>query len=262
MTMPGLFVGHGSPMNALEQNAWTKAWAGLGRTLPRPRAILAVSAHWFVPGTHVSAMEAPRTIHDFSGFAAELYAVRYRALGDPVLARRVRDLLAGGDAPIDAGLDGSWGLDHGTWSVLVHMFPEADVPVVQLSLDETQPPAFFFELGRRLRALRDEGVLVLGSGNLVHNLNAYGWGRPIEPYPWAVRFERAACEAILDGDVAALVDYPSMGEDARLAVPTPEHFLPLSVVLGLRDPGEAVSFPVEGIDGGSISMRAVLVGGA
>jgi 4,5-DOPA dioxygenase extradiol len=142
------------------------------------------------------------------------------------------------------------------------MYPEADVPVVQLSLDETQPPAFFLDLGRRLRALRDEGVLVLGSGNLVHNLNAYGWGRPIEPYPWAVRFERAATEAILADDVAALVDYPSLGEDALLAVPTPEHFLPLSVVLGLRDPGEPASFPVEGIDGGSISMRAVLVGEA
>ena len=266
MTMPALFVGHGSPMNALTENAWTTAWAALGRTLPRPRAILAVSAHWYLPGTRVTAMDSPPTIHDFGGFPAELYAVRYPAPGDPALARRVRERLGdGGDgnAAIDVALDTAWGLDHGTWSVLVHLFPAADIPVVQLSLDETQPPPFFHALGRRLRALRDEGVLVLGSGNLVHNLHAYGWGRrQVEPYPWAVRFERAACDAIRADDVTALVDYPTLGEDALLSVPTPEHFLPLSVVLGLRAPGEPVSFPVEGIDGGSISMLSVLVGGA
>ncbi len=262
MRMPALFLGHGSPMNALADNAWTRAWNGLGRTLPRPRAVLAVSAHWFLPGTRVTAMERPRTIHDFGGFPAELSAVRYPAPGDPALARRVRDVLSAGADPVAVGLDAEWGLDHGAWSVLAHLYPEADVPVVQLSLDETQPAPFFHGLGRRLRALRDEGVLVLGSGNLVHNLHAYGWGRrQVESYPWAVRFEAAAVAAIVADDVAALVDYATMGEDALLSVPTPEHFLPLSVVLGTRDPGEAVSFPVEGIDGGSVSMRAVLVGG-
>jgi len=255
--MPAVFFGHGNPMNAVQSNAWTEAWAALGAAVPRPRAVLAVSAHWYLPGTAVTAMAAPRTIHDFGGFPPELYRVGYPAPGDPVLARRVEALLA----PIPVAMDGQWGLDHGTWSVLRHVFPEVDVPVVQLSIDETQPPPFHYEVGRRLAPLRDEGVLVVGSGNLVHNLHAYGWGRrATEPYDWAVRFESLARELMRKNEHAPLVAYESLGRDALLSVPTPDHYLPLLYVLGLRDRAEPVTFPVEGFDGGSISMLALRLG--
>jgi 4,5-DOPA dioxygenase extradiol len=252
--LPALFIGHGNPMNAIQDNATTRAWAALGRALPRPKAVLCISAHWYVPGTRVTAMERPRTIHDFGGFPPELFAARYPAPGDPALAARVA-------AMADARPDTQWGLDHGAWSVLGHLYPEADVPVVQVSLDDTRPPSFHFELGRRLRPLRDEGVLILGSGNLVHNLHAYAWGRhPVEPFDWALRFEAFARERISADDSAALVAYEAHGPDALLSVPTPEHYLPLIAVLGARHPGESAGFPVEGIDGGSISMLAVRLG--
>jgi 4,5-DOPA dioxygenase extradiol len=252
-----VFFGHGNPLNAIQRNAFTEAWAALGRTLPRPRAVLSVSAHWYVPGTWVTAMEAPRTIHDFGGFPRALYEVRYPAPGDVSLARRVRELLA----PTAVSLDDAWGLDHGTWSVLCHVYPAADVPVVQLSIDETEPPAFHHELGRRLAPLRDEGVLVIGSGNLVHNLHTYAWGRQAsEPFDWALRFEAAARRLLLAGDHRPLVDYESLGRDAVLSVPTPDHYLPLLYVAGTRVPEDEVHFPVEGIDGGSVSMLAVQFG--
>jgi len=200
---------------------------------------------------------APRTIHDFGGFPRELYEVRYPAPGDPDLARRVRDMLA----PLPVSLDDSWGLDHGTWSVLRHVYPNADVPVVQLSIDETRPPAFHFEIGKKLAPLRAEGVWIVGSGNLVHNLEAYAWGRHMpEPYDWAVRFEARVKELLIAGESRPLVEYETLGPDARLSVPTPDHYLPLLHVLGTRRSGEAVSFPVEGVDGGSISMLAVEIG--
>ena len=259
--MPALFIGHGNPMNAIEDNATTRAWRALAATLPRPRAVIAVSAHWYLPGTRVTAEERPRTIHDFGGFPPELFAVEYPAPGDPALARRVVERLASGAAPVAVRPDTTWGLDHGTWSLLCHLLPAADVPVIQVSLDDTEPPAFHFELGRRLRPLRDEGVLVLGSGNLVHNLHAYAWGRhPVEPFDWALRFEAFARERILADDPAPLVAYEARGEDALLAVPTPEHYLPLLAVLGARHEGEPATFPVEGIDGGSISMLSVRLG--
>jgi 4,5-DOPA dioxygenase extradiol len=255
--LPAIFLGHGNPMNALYDNPWTQGWAMVGRRLPRPRAVLSVSAHWYLPGTAVTSMEAPRTIHDFGGFPRELFALQYPAPGDPDLARRVRELLQ----PLEVRADLSWGLDHGTWSVLSHVFPAADVPVVQLSIDETQPPAFHYGLGRRLRPLREEGVLLVGSGNVVHNLHAYAWGRhPVEPFDWALRFEALARELMLRGEHAPLLDYEALGRDAELSVPTPEHFLPLLYVLGASEPGEAVSFPVEGMDGGSISMLSVQFG--
>ena len=255
--LPALFVGHGNPLNALERNAYTEGWAALGASLPRPRAILAVSAHWYVPGTSVTAMDAPRTIHDFGGFPRALYEVRYPAPGAPLLARRVQALLA----PTPVGLDQAWGLDHGTWSVLVHVFPAADVPVVQLAIDETQPPAFHFELGRRLAPLREEGVLIVGSGNVVHNLHAYAWGRhPAEPFDWALRFEEQVKRLLVAGEHGSLVEYESLGGDAMLAVPTPEHYLPLLYVAGARAAGEPAAFPVEGIDGGSVSMLSVRLG--
>jgi 4,5-DOPA dioxygenase extradiol len=255
--MPAIFFGHGNPLNALQQNDYTKAWNAIGKTIPRPKAVLTVSAHWYLPGTFVTAMPSPRTIHDFGGVPREFYEVQYPAPGDPNLAQRIRKLLD----PISVGLDLSWGLDHGTWSVLCHVFPEADVPVVQLSIDETQPPAFHYDIGKRLAILRDEGILVIGSGNLVHNLHTYAWGRhEVEPFDWAVSFEKLARELMLKGDDAPLVDYESLGRDAMLSVPTPDHYLPLLYVIALRRQGEQVSFPVEGFDGGSISMLTVQIG--
>ena len=254
--MPLLFFGHGNPMNAVLDNAATRGWAAMGLATPKPKAILCISAHWYLPGTLVTAMPAPRTIHDFGGFPRELYEIEYPAPGDPVLAARVRNLLA----PLSVGLDSQWGLDHGTWSVLHHAFPKADVPVVQLSLDETQPAAFHYDLARRLAPLRDEGILVVGSGNLVHNLHAYAWGeRRTEPYDWAERFEKTARRLLLAGDDAALVEYEKLGRDAGLAIPTPDHYLPLLYVLALRRNGEQIDFPVAGFDGGSISMTAVRI---
>ena len=255
--MPVIFFGHGNPMNALSDNAYTRGWAALGTRTPRPRAVLCVSAHWYLPATLVTAMAAPRTIHDFGGFPRELYEINYPTPGDPELARRVQTLLA----PTSVGLDSQWGLDHGAWSVLCHVFPQADVPVVQLSMDETQPAAYHYEIAKRLAPLRDEGVLVIGSGNLVHNLHTYAWGRhPVEPYDWAVRFEKQARELVLAGEDAPLVEYEKLGRDARLAAPTPDHYLPLLYILALRRPGEPVSFPVEGFDGGSISMLTLQIG--
>jgi len=254
--MPAIFFGHGNPMNAVSTNAYTEAWAAIGRSVPRPKAVLCVSAHWYIPGVAVTSAERPRTIHDFSGFPQELFEVRYPAPGSPEIAARVGELL--GEAAMD---DGGWGLDHGTWSVLCHVFPAADVPVVQLSIDARQPSAWHYELGKRLAPLRDEGVLVTGSGNLVHNLRAYAWGKTdVEPYDWAVRFERRARELMLAGDHAPLADYQSMGEDAMLSSPTPDHFLPLLYVLATQGDDDAVTFPVEGFDGGSISMLSVRVG--
>lgn len=252
--LPALFVGHGNPMNAIRVNAWSRAWSKLGTQLPRPRAVLSVSAHWYVPALAVTAMPQPRTIHDFGGFPRELYAVRYPAPGDAVLARRVQELLA----PHSVDLDQSWGLDHGTWSVLRHMYPEADVPVLQLSIDARQSPRFHYELGARLRPLRDEGVLVLGSGDAVHNLALYRWEDPEQPpYAWAVRFEALVRRWLSKAEHAALVNYEALGQDARLSVPTPEHYLPLLYVAGASVPEELVSFPLEGFDGGAISMLAV-----
>jgi 4,5-DOPA dioxygenase extradiol len=254
--LPAVFLGHGNPMNALARNAYTDGWAAIGRSVPKPKAVLAVSAHWYLPETAVTAMIAPRTIHDFGGFPPELYRVRYPAPGSPDLAGRVRELLA----PLPVGLDNEWGLDHGTWSVLKHVFPKADIPVVQLSIDERRPPQFHFDLGRRLAPLRDEGVLVVGSGNLVHNLRLYAWGERVPPFDWAERFEKRARELMLEDDPAQIVDYEKLGQDAHLAIPTPDHYLPLLYVFGLREKGEPASFPVEGFDGGSMSMLAVRVG--
>jgi len=243
-------------MNAVQHNGYTEGWRTIGRQLRKPRAILSISAHWFVPGTGVTVSTAPRTIHDFGGFPQELYRVQYPAAGDPDLARRVQQLLA----PMPVQLDNSWGLDHGTWSVLRHVFPEADVPVVQLSIDETQPASFHFDIGRRLAPLRAENVLIIGSGNLVHNLHAYAWGRHMPtPYEWAGRFEEEAKAIMLAGESKALIDYEGLGKDAMLSIPTPDHYLPLLYVLGARQQGDAVTFPVEGIDGGSISMLTVRV---
>jgi 4,5-DOPA dioxygenase extradiol len=255
--LPTVFFGHGNPMNAVMHNNYTEAWRRIGAETPKPKAILSISAHWYVPDTGVTVTTAPRTIHDFGGFPQELYQVQYPAPGDPALARRVQQLLA----PLDVKLDNSWGLDHGTWSVLRHVYPAADIPVVQLSLDETKPAPFHFEIGKKLAPLRKEGVLIVGSGNIVHNLHTYAWGRhPRDPYDWAVRFECAAKDIMLAGDYKPLINYDMLGQDAALSIPTPDHYLPLLYILAARQSNEHIHFPVEGVDGGSISMLAVQIG--
>jgi len=255
--MPAIFFGHGNPMNALQANAWTKGWATIGNSIPKPKGIVCVSAHWYLPATLVTAQDQPRTIHDFGGFPRALYEVKYPAPGNPQLASRVRDLLE----PVAVGLDTQWGLDHGTWSVLCHVFPDADVPVIQLSIDETQPASFHYQTAKRLSSLRDEGVLIVGSGNLVHNLHAYAWGRQqVAPLDWAVRFEESARELLLSGDHDPLIAYETLGRDAVLSVPTPDHYLPLLYVIAQMRDDEPIRFPVEGFDGGSVSMLSVQIG--
>ena len=255
--MPAIFFGHGNPMNALQKNGWTEGWAAIGNDVPEPKAIVCVSAHWYLPATLVTAMDRPRTIHDFGGFPRELYAINYPAPGLPELAAHVRDLLV----LVPVGLVDDWGLDHGTWSVLVHAFPDADVPVIQLSIDETQTPEYHYELAKHLAPLRDEGVLVIGSGNLVHNLHTYAWGRhDVEPFDWAVRFEETARAFLLDANHGPLINYESLGKDARLSIPTPDHYLPLLYVIALQRADDEVSFLVEGFDGGSVSMLSVKIG--
>jgi 4,5-DOPA dioxygenase extradiol len=254
---PAIFFGHGNPMNALLDNEYTRAWRAIGASIPKPDAILCVSAHWYLPGVMVTAMERPRTIHDFGGFPRPLFEVQYPAPGKPQLVERIRELLA----PVDVHADQEWGLDHGTWSVLLHVFPDANIPVVQLSIDETQPAEFHHAIGQKLRALRDENILLIGSGNLVHNLHTYAWGRhPQEPYDWAVRFEGFARSRMEAGEDMPLVQYEQLGRDAMLSAPTPDHYLPLLYVLGARHPDDAVTFPVEGVDGGSVSMLTVRLG--
>jgi len=254
--MPVIFFGHGSPMNTLERNRYTEAWRVLGAAAPRPKAILAVSAHWLTRGTAVTAMARPKTIHDFGGFPRALYEIEYPAAGDPGLATRVRELLA----PTAALLDHSWGLDHGTWSVLAHAFPAADIPVVQLSMDGTKPARFHYELGRRLAPLRDEGVLVIGSGNVVHNLMLMQRGAGAPAYAWAKRFNERVRAALASGDHEALIEFERAGEDARLSVPTPEHYLPLLYIAALQADGERMDFAVDGYEAGSLGMLTAVAG--
>jgi len=252
--MPVVFFGHGSPMNTLDRNRYTEAWRKVGESIPSPKAIVCVSAHWYTEGTAVTAMSRPRTIHDFYGFPQALFDVQYPAQGEPGVAGRVRDLLA----PVDVALDDAWGLDHGTWSVLKHVYPKADVPVIQLSIDGTQAPRFHFDLARRLAPLRDEGILVAGSGNVVHNLRLMRPGA--QAYDWAVRFNESIREALATRDHATLIDFEKLGADARLSVPTPEHYLPLLYIAGLQREDESMTFPIDGYDLGSVSMLTAAAG--
>jgi 4,5-DOPA dioxygenase extradiol len=258
--MPALFIGHGSPMNAIEDSPWSQTWRSLGESLRRdyakPKAILVISAHWMTPGVGVTAMAKPETIHDFGGFPDALFAVQYPAPGDPGLAQRIQHLLS----PQQVCLDQSWGLDHGAWSILVHLFPEAEIPVAQLSLDLSQPNRFHYELGQRLRPLRDEGVLIIASGNVVHNLRLIQWQGGQTAPEWSSRIEQRVMDCLQAGDHEALIDYPTLDAQAMLAIPTPEHYLPLLYIAGLQAEGETPSFPVQGIDLGTISMLSVQMG--
>ncbi len=257
LLMPALFVGHGSPMNAIEETSFVAGWRETAARMLRPKAILCISAHWETEGTFVTSMAHPKTIHDFYGFPDEMYRVQYAAPGSPELAERVQKLVSSTAVRLDDGY--SWGLDHGTWSVLRRMYPEADIPVVQLSLDRTQHPRFHYDLAAELLPLRREGVLVIGSGNLVHNLRLLDWGAE-SPYPWAAEFDHLAAELILAGEHDRLVAYPTLGEAARLSIPTNEHYLPLLYTLALQQPGEEVAFFAQGLVYGSISMRSVKIG--
>lgn len=256
--MPALFLGHGSPMNVLEENVYTETWRELGKTLPRPKAIIAVSAHWYTRGTAVTAMDKPRTIHDFGGFPQALFDTHYPAPGSPGLARAVAEALA----PVDVQLDQQWGFDHGSWGVLIKMYPDADIPVVQLSVDGTRSPAYHFELGRKLAALREQGIMIVASGNVVHNLRMVRWQGDPEPYPWAASFNHYVRENLSwegPAEQHPLVNF-MQHEGAELSNPTPEHYLPLLYVLGARLPGETVSIPVDGLVMASLSMLSVQVG--
>ncbi|MEB6536176.1 4,5-DOPA dioxygenase extradiol [Pantoea stewartii] len=255
--MPALFLGHGSPMNALEENRYTAAWRKAGETLPRPRAILAVSAHWYTQGTAVTAMDNPRTIHDFGGFPQALFDTRYSAPGSPALAEEIAERLS----PVPVHLDHAWGLDHGSWGVLIKMYPDADIPVVQLSIDSVKPAAWHFGMGRKLSALRDRGVMIVASGNVVHNLRKVLWGGG-EAYSWATGFNNFVRDNLAvqaEADAHPLVSF-MQHPDAALSNPTPEHFLPLLYVLGSRHADEPVTVPVEGMEMGAISMLSVQVG--
>ncbi len=254
--MPVLFVGHGNPLNSVTDNPYTRGWAGLGQTLTEPKAILAISAHWYVQSTSVTVTHPQRTIHDFYGFPQELFQIEYRAPGSPELAEQVVDLLG----PDRVRLDPDWGLDHGTWSVLRHIYPQAQVPVIQLSLDLRKTPEEHYLSAQRLRKLRTEGVLIVGTGNIVHNLSAYDWKNPaVAPPAWATAFEEWNRDRLLAGETEDLIDYLETGNMAVLSAPTPEHYLPLLYLAGLQEQTDEVSFPVEGFDGGTMSMLSVLL---
>ena len=256
--MPVLFVGHGNPMNAIEENEFVAGFRKAGETIPRPNAVVCVSAHWETRGTFVTAMEKPRTIHDFGGFPRALFEVQYPAPGSPQLAEEVRRQVT----RTEVGLDDRWGLDHGAWSVIKHFYPEADIPVVEMSLDRSQPAQYHYELARQLAPLRKKGVLIVGSGNMVHNLRMVAWDRLETPFgfDWALEAAEKMRTAILSGDHRLLIDYAAQGKVFDLAIPTPEHFLPLLYSLALKEEGEPVSLFNDKPVGGSLTMTSVRIG--
>lgn len=257
--MPVLFLGHGSPMNAIEENEFVQGFKDIAATLTLPTAIVCISAHWYTKGTKVTAMEMPQTIHDFGGFPQELFDVQYPAKGDPKLAGETKELLL----PTEVELDEKWGLDHGAWSVIKHLYPEANVPVIQLSIDYTQPAQYHFDLAKKLASLRQKGVLIVGSGNIIHNLGLVDFAnfdKDDYGYDWAIETRETSNKLILDGDFQSLIDYEKLGEGFKLAVPTAEHYLPLIYTLGLKEDTETLTLFNDKLLAGSLSMTSLKIG--
>jgi 4,5-DOPA dioxygenase extradiol len=257
--MTVLFVGHGSPMNGIEDNEFSKRWTSIAKEIPTPTAVLVISAHWFTKGTSITAMDFPKTIHDFGGFPEALYQIQYPAPGNPVLAKETASLIQS----THVELDHDWGLDHGTWTIVRHMYPEANIPVLQLSIDYSKPPSFHYELAKELFALRKKGVLIIGSGNMVHNLRMVAWDKlngPAYGYDWALHMNQTFKDLILHRDHQPLIHYDQLGREAMLAIPTPEHYLPLLYTLGLQDKNDPIAFFNDQPVGGSLTMTSVKIG--
>lgn len=256
--MPVLFLGHGSPMNAIEENQFTISFQNLGKTLPKPKAILCISAHWFTNGTKVTAMEKPKTIHDFYGFPQALYDVQYPAAGNPILAKETQKLLL----PTEVELDQDWGLDHGTWSVIKHLYKDADVPVIQLSIDYTKSAKYHFELAQKLSDLRTKGILIIGSGNIIHNLRMVdfqNFDKDNYGYDWAIEAREKTNQFMLDGNFNPLIEYEKQGKAFQLAIPTPDHYLPLIYALALKEKKEELTLFNDKLQAGSLSMTSVKI---
>lgn len=256
--MPVLFLGHGSPMNAIEENQFVTGFRNLAKTLPKPNAILCISAHWFTNGTKVTAMEMPRTIHDFGGFPQALFDVQYPAKGSPELALETKEMLQ----PVPVELDTKWGLDHGAWSVIKHLYPDADVPVIQLSIDYTKPAQYHFDLARKLSTLRTKGILIIGSGNIVHNLRLvdyHNFDKDNYGYDWAIEAKETINKYLLEGNFQPLIDFEKQSKAFQLAIPTPEHYLPLIYALGLKGKTEELSLFNDKLVAGSLSMTSVKI---
>jgi 4,5-DOPA dioxygenase extradiol len=257
--MPIMFIGHGSPMNAIEENEFVKKWQSIGKKIPKPQMVLCVSAHWETKGTFITAMEKPRTIHDFGGFPKALFDVQYPAPGSPTYAKEVQQNVK--STMVD--LDEKWGLDHGTWSIMKHLYPNADVPVLQLSIDYTKPASFHYALAKELASLRHKGVLIIGSGNMVHNLGMVAWDKMNEPefgFDWAIEMNTTFKKLILDGNHDALIHYENFGLAGRKAIPSPEHYIPLLYTLALKEKNDPVSFFNDKALLGSLTMTSVMIG--
>jgi 4,5-DOPA dioxygenase extradiol len=257
--LPTLFIGHGSPMNGIENNEFSQTWKNFGKEIPKPKAVLVISAHWLTNGTKITAMENPKTIHDFGGFPKELFEVQYPAKGNPELALATQKLIT--STPVE--LDHDWGLDHGTWTVVKHMYPDADIPVLQLSIDYNKPAQYHFDLAKQLASLRKKGVLIIGSGNMVHNLRMIAWDKLNENnygYDWAIEMNSIFKDKIASGDFKSLIAYEKLGAAAQLAIPTPDHYFPLLYNLGLQDENDAIRFFNDKSVGGSLTMTSVKIG--
>jgi len=257
--MPVLFIGHGSPMNGIEDNEFSRRWAQMGKEIPTPAAVLVVSAHWLTRGTHITAMEQPKTIHDFGGFPKALSDVQYPAPGSPELAKATQQLITS----TNVGLDHDWGLDHGAWTIIRHMYPDANIPVLQLSIDYHQPPQYHYELAKELAALRKKGVLIIGSGNMVHNLRMVAWDKMDQPeygYDWSIEMNMLFKKHISDGNHPALIDYEKLSKSAKLAIPTPDHYYPLLYALALQEKNDQPLFFNDKVVMGSLTMTSVKIG--
>ena len=257
--MPVLFIGHGSPMNGIENNSFSRQWEQQGKELPAPKVVLVISAHWLTNGTHITAMDHPKTIHDFGGFPQELFEVQYPAPGDALLAQETKDLIKS----TNVGLNHDWGLDHGAWTVVRRMYPDAKIPVLQLSIDYNKPASYHYNLAKELAALRKKGVLIIGSGNMVHNLRMVAWDKLDTPgfgYDWAIEMHELYKQKITDGDHAALINYETLSKSAKLAIPTPDHYYPLMYILGLQEKNETPVFFNDQLVAGSLNMTSVKFG--